>query len=89
MIFVQVLIAQELDEKVLITRNHDRGKVKETKLNTMHVQGATGSGTREVKASDENSIIDWNVRHAVTLVTAWIGQNYDKEKSKSEIINVS
>lgn len=58
MIFVQVLIPQELDEKVLITRNYGWGKVKEIKLSTMHVQGATGSGTREVKASDENPIID-------------------------------
>lgn len=59
MIFVQISIPQELDEKTLtITRDHGRGKVKEIKLSAMHVQGATGSGTREVKASDENPIID-------------------------------
>lgn len=58
-IFVQVLSPQELDDKTLtITRDHGRGKVKKIKLSEMHVQGATGSGTREVKASDENPIID-------------------------------
>lgn len=62
-IFVKVLRPQELDEQTLvITRDHGRGKVKEIKLSDMHVQGATGSGTREVKASDKNPIVNVQVK---------------------------